>query len=98
MSSWQIPIGIPWYRREDYDRLKDIFEDGAEFQVSYEDWLNASEDAATALSRRQYKVERVTIDPDAFCDWCRKNGRKMDALARTAFANAVVDQKYGLGF
>lgn len=94
--SGQIHIGFPWYRREDYNQLKHIFEDSHTLYRSYEEWRNASEDAVTALVNRDYKVEKVTIEPEPFCAWCAQNGMRPDAIARTAFANAVAQRRHEL--
>jgi ribosomal protein S19E (S16A) len=41
-------MGIPWYRREDYPRIRKIMAEGERFPEAYDDWLHRAE----AVERR----------------------------------------------
>jgi hypothetical protein len=67
-------MGIAWYRREDYDRLRRIFSDGANLPQHYDDWLKLAEKLAERLKNQGQAFQRVYIDPDTFPDWCARTG------------------------
>jgi len=95
----QLPVraaGMAWYRREDYDRLRNsVFVDGNVLHDSYAEWFKAAKNGESQLRSQGHIVERVYIDPDEFPQWCAAHGLNVDAKGRTAFANFVVAQKHG---
>lgn len=80
-------VGIPWYKREDYPRLLQIFEDSAKLPVTFDGWLSKAENIAKKFEERGVLVVRAVIDPDTFSAWCASQKLKVDASARTMFAN-----------
>lgn len=83
-------IGMPWYRPETFDRLRSLFEDGHKLHGTYDEWWFAA-----AERGRQFhegigvRVVRVDTIPDQLTIWCRTNGKKIDARARTRFASEM---------
>ena len=87
-------IGIPWYRREDWDALVVLFSDLAKLPATYNKWLRRAEQAERELKRQGTITERVYLDPVEFAGWCAGRGRKIDAAARMNFATEAVTGKY----
>lgn len=83
-------VGIGWYKREEYDRIKTVMEDGNKLPATYDQFLTAFEQGIQVLRRGGHIPVKVYIDPDAFPLWCRERGMNVDARARLAFGNDFV--------
>jgi hypothetical protein len=81
-----VVVAIPWYRREDWGRLKSIVSDAATLHDAFEDWQNEAVNVERRLRREGHQVERVVIDVEAFRAWCIIRGRPTDAAARSEYA------------
>ena len=88
-------LGIPWYRREDWDALLALFVDAERLlPATYDKWLRRAEQAEKEFKRQGTIAERVYIDPIEFSLWCVDRGTDLDAAARMNFAAEAVDRKY----
>ena len=81
--------GIPWYRREHYEKLLAVFEDATNLPRTFSDWLAKAEQIEQAMRQRGIRVVRVEIDPDRFPAWCTAHGLKVDANGRTRYASHI---------
>ena len=82
-------IGIVWYKEEDYFILKDIFEDGDTLPDTYSEWLKKSQDLFNNLIRKGLTPIKAYINPKTFPQWCIQRGYRLNAQARTAYANFI---------
>ncbi len=87
-------VGIAWFKEEDYLFLRDIFQDGHALPATYAEWLQKAKGLFDNLSQRGFNPVKVYIDPDTFLQWCRENGRSLDAKARTAYVNFILAKKF----
>jgi hypothetical protein len=87
-------LGMPWYRRADWNALLILFVDAAKFPATYDKWLRRAEKAEREFERQGTISERVYVDPAEFAGWCAARGLKIDAAARMNFAAQVVAGKY----
>ena len=83
-------VGMVWYKRENYDRLKTIFEDGSNLHDTYDGWLKAAEAGRLSMESKGARVICVDIDPVDFPEWCKNNDMKLNAAARNRYANLAV--------
>ena len=97
MSSKIQLLGMAWYHREDYEKLFDMFSDSHLLPKTYDDWLDYAEEGINRLSKDGFTIEKVYIDPKTFPSWCRENGFEPDAMARIAFTDDFISQKYPCG-
>lgn len=79
-------IGWAWYSEADYDRLREMFVDGARLPGTFLQWQDQAEQGRKRLLREGKIVVKAYIDPDTFPAWCRANGHELDASARSMFA------------
>lgn len=96
MTAIQI-AGIPWYRREQYERVRREMTDGGKLHASFDDWLRAAEQTEQQLKRRGITTVRAHIDMDQFVAWCRERGLNVDASGRNTYANTVAAASYQQG-
>lgn len=83
--------GIPWYTRNNYNRILEVMEDRHALPPTYDQWLHRAEAVFEKLKDNGFAVYRVDIDPDSFVAWCRARGLNVDSNARTEFANEHAD-------
>jgi len=81
--------GIPWYRREDYRRIREIMTDRDKLHTAHRDWEKAAESLEAHLKGQGHVVVRAVIDPEQFVIWCAARGLNIDAQARSRFANEM---------
>src|SRR5687767_3308506 len=75
-------IGLPWYRREDYPRIREMMADRHNLAPSYENWLAAAENNESVGRQAGLHVTRILIVPEAFAQWCTEKGVEPDSAAR----------------
>lgn len=80
-------VGMAWYRRETFDALRSMFEDGDKLHRTYDEWLAASEKGRKQLEGKGHTIKCVDIDPVEFPAWCHAKGLKLNAESRIAFCN-----------
>ena len=78
--------GIAWYRREDYARLKAMFQDGENLPDTFGGWLETAQRVYDTLTAEGIRVVKANIDPETFPGWCRARGHAMNTPARMAYA------------
>ena len=93
-------IGFPWYREDEFARLRAMFADGDKLHPTYAEWRRAAEVGEADLRARGARVVRAEIRPDAFSAWCAERGFTMDSRARSEFASeaayrAVMAERHG---
>jgi hypothetical protein len=79
-------IGVAWYRAEDYDRLKSMYEDADQLPDTFEEWLAIAEGVRNTMIAQGFIIRKVYLDPDTFPQWCKEHGLSMDATGRTRYA------------
>jgi hypothetical protein len=79
--------GMVWYKRENYERIRSMFDDGNNLHATYDEWLKAAETGRRSIESKGIKVVFAYIDPDEFIIWCERNGMKLNAEARNRFAS-----------
>jgi len=86
--------GIAWYKKENYERLKELFVDSHLLPDTLDEWLNKAQNLIDQLRITGRIVEKVDIDPDVFPEWCRGRGLDINARARADFADEFIARKY----
>jgi hypothetical protein len=81
-----LDVGLPWYRRSDYQRIREIMLDGDIFEPTFDKWQGLAEKAERKFKARGQRPHRAIIEPDKFIAWCAANGREVDAHGRTGYA------------
>ena len=71
-----------------------MFTDGDKLAATYEGWLTAAQRLYEKLTAEGRVVEKAYIDPETFPEWCRTNGKELDAKGRMAYGNECAARKY----
>ena len=84
----------PGFGRKTYPTLLGIFEDAQGLPATWEEWEMEAKKVEGRLKIEGFRVERTYLDPDAFSDWCRKEGVGMTGKARSRFTAQIVAKKH----
>lgn len=76
-------IGIAWYKRADYSRIREIMADGHKLPITFDKWQKLAEDTERTAKSRGMAVVRAHIDPDHFISWCAEHDLEVGAPGRT---------------
>jgi hypothetical protein len=87
-------IGMSWYYKDDFEKIKKIFVDGENIGASYHDWLRRAEIGYNHLISKGHLVEKVFISSKYFPKWCKENNLELDSKARARFGSEIVHKKY----
>lgn len=79
-------VGIPWFRREDYEDLRKLFVDRDNVFDTFEEWHTVAVRKEGELKAGGSPVVRIILEPKAFAAWCAATGSKPDGQARAAYA------------
>jgi hypothetical protein len=89
-------IGIVWFRREDYQRVRDMSDD--EMHPTFDEFeTNVTERLKSMGSPPPGIIfEKVIVDPDELLVFARENyGGKINSEVRGEFVARKVAEKYG---
>jgi hypothetical protein len=89
-------IGLAWFRKQDYPKLRAIFEDADEMHDTWEEWVESAMKVEERLKTEGFIVDRIRIHPDTFPEWCRNAGVRIIASARSKFTAEAVAKKHGI--
>lgn len=82
-------VGIPWYKKDNFKKLRRLFDDGHKLHDTHREWLAAADQLRERLEAQGVRVVRVDIDPHEFASWCQAEGCKLDADARNRYASMI---------
>ena len=63
-----------WYRREDWETLRDLFPDRSALHATYDEWEADARRVERQLGAQGLAVERIIVDPAEFSGWCAPCG------------------------
>jgi hypothetical protein len=78
-------MGVSWYRADQWDRLREISEDKATFDTSYEASLVEWEKKIQELEAQRIRPIKVEVDVEALLTWCTTQGLHVTPETRTKF-------------
>jgi hypothetical protein len=78
-------VGIPWYRKRDYERILAVMADRALLPRTYESWRSRAETLEKRLQATGRPPVRALIEPKRFARWCAVNRLKTNAHARLLY-------------
>jgi hypothetical protein len=78
-------IGLAWYSREAWERLRAIADDREQLDESFEEWERGALQAIRELASVGRQVLKVPIDVEAYAMWCRERGCRLDSASRAEY-------------
>src|SRR5262245_45188060 len=78
-------MGVSWYRPEQWDRLREISEDKATFDIPYATARVEWEKQVQHLAAQGMRPMKVEVDVEALLTWCTTQGLAVTPETRTKF-------------
>jgi hypothetical protein len=67
-----MPAVAPWYRREDYERIRKIMDDGAKLPRTFDDWERMAKNQLASAAAAGVVIKPVILDPEQFLAFCER--------------------------
>jgi len=93
----EVVIAAAWYRPSQWRRLKEISEDAAEMEGSYEEWKAHGVRAINRARTLGRRVEKVDVDVEELLAWCGQMDLPVNGESRARYAATKLAEKYGEG-
>jgi hypothetical protein len=61
-----MPHVAPWYRREDYARVREIMDDGNRLPLTFDEWERVAEDQLATAAANGIEIKPVILEPEKF--------------------------------
>jgi hypothetical protein len=90
-----IALGIAWYRREQWDRLRDVSVDSEFLEKTWDEWVANARERFIEMSIAGFRAERIDVDVERLIQWCRSNRRLLDGEARAEYVTQKLAEKHG---
>jgi hypothetical protein len=78
-------IGLAWYSRKAWERLRAIADDREQLDDSFEEWERGALQAVRDLASVGRHVRKVPVDVEAYVTWCRERGCRLDSASRAEY-------------
>ena len=88
-------IGMAWYKRADYERIRTIMVDSGRMSETFDKWEAGALRIEEEQRSRGIRLVRAYIEPDAFVAWCGAKGWECDAPARMRWAGEAAKRSLG---
>jgi hypothetical protein len=76
-----------WFRREDYERIREIMDDGDRLPPAFDEWERTAKEQLSQAAANGVTITPVVLDPDKFLAYCKeKNLSGRGGAERAAFA------------
>jgi hypothetical protein len=89
----EIPIGLPWYRQEDYSAIRSMVEDPENLRPTWEEFARLMDQVGKSYKENNNPVVRVEIKPDEFRAWCSMHGRRIDTKSAHMLAAEIASRE-----
>jgi hypothetical protein len=85
-------IGLAWYSREDWQRLREIADDRDKLDDAYEDWERQALKMIRDLEAVRQRIRKVPINIEALIAWCAERKCRIDMAARSEYVSYLLSQ------
>jgi hypothetical protein len=75
-----------WFRREDYQRIRQIMDDGDRLPPEFDAWEERAKAQAEEAARHDLIITPIILDPDEFLAFCETENLAPSREARAKFA------------
>lgn len=80
-----IVIGVAWFDRAQWTRLKEVAPDRAKLDDTFEDWERNARSALADIVAAGNRAKEVPIDVEKLLAWCTLRGIPPDSAARAQY-------------
>ena len=89
-----MPHVAPWYRPEDYARVREIMDDGDRMPRTFDEWERIAKDQLATAAAKGIEIKPVILEPEKFLAYCKgQNFYGRGSKERSMFAVAMGSAK-----
>ena len=92
VPSAMMQLGLAWYSREDWERLREIADDRDKLDDAYEDWERQALKMIHDLEVVGRRVRKVPINIEALIAWCAERKCRIGTAARSEYVSYLLSQ------
>jgi hypothetical protein len=96
-SKAKAALGVAWYSKEEWDRLREVAEDPDLLEENYEEWVEVFEGSLRQLSKAGILPDRIEVRVDELVEWCHRKSLPIDAKARSQFVAEALHERHRQG-
>ncbi|NUN50296.1 MAG: hypothetical protein HUU15_15905 [Candidatus Brocadiae bacterium] len=87
-------MGVGWYRRDQWQQLREAAADPTELEARWEDWQKEAAATFEGMVRAGTPVERVDVDVTDLILWCRATKRPLDKSGRARYISEKLKARH----
>ncbi len=85
-----VELGLAWYSREAWARLREVADDADALDDSYKAWERGAVQAIRGAATVGRHLHKVPIDIDSLISWCHERNRRIDSAARSEYVTYLL--------
>ena len=89
-----IYIIAPWYRGEDYDRIRLVVDDPDHFPETFQEWLDLANEQCAQAAAQGMIAEKVIVEAHGLARFCAEAEIKADAEGRMRYARDLLRRQH----
>ena len=93
MSEENIKLGLCWYQPEQWERLKEIANDRADLEPTYEEWRKNASRAISDFQASGQPIKKVKINLEELLFWCNEKGKVVNSESRAEYVTFIIQQQ-----
>lgn len=82
-------VALPWYEREDFDRLWELSDDHYDVPRDYDLWRETALSVVNAWLARGRALQIIAVKPDQLLPWLKENGLPNNADSRRRYVEQL---------
>ena len=86
-------IGIVWYTKEEWLKMKEISIDSQIFEKSFKEWEQMANKTLINMKTSGIVATKVFIKTDEFILWCKIHSLPLDASSRSYYVSEIMSKK-----
>ena len=88
-----INVGIVWYKKNEWQKMKEISSDAEIFENSFKEWEQMANKSLLDMKASGIIAKKVFIKADEFIVWCKIHSLPLDASSRSKYITEVMSKQ-----
>ncbi len=85
---------VCWYKKEQWDHLKEIVSDPKKLGDTYEEWEKKAEQDINMFRNKGQRVKKIPIDTEQMQQWANQNNLSLDSSNLSDYAEYLFEKDY----
>ena len=88
-----INVGIVWYKKNEWQKMKEISSDAEIFENSFKEWEQMANKSLLDMKASGIIAKKVFIKADDFFVWCKIHSLPFDASSRSKYITEIMSKR-----